>query len=107
MHVLVLDSSGLIFAYCSLELLLHHLQSIYNISGTSDSPNLASMHLDDLVSPSGVTDTCRLHFQLCLATWWIRIGVRSSGMIERWNGWPRYMHYYAFSLLMLTCLALS
>ena len=61
-QVHVLNSSTAVFVYHALGLLLHHLWSIYNISGTSDSSNLASMCSYDQVGPPGVTDACRVYF---------------------------------------------
>ena len=55
-----IDSSGSIFMYCTMGSLLLHLQSMYIVSGASDLPNSALMHLNGLVGPFCGIDTSRL-----------------------------------------------
>ena len=80
-HSSSISFNGLIFTYHALELLLHHLWSIYNVSSTSDLPHSALTCLYDLVSHFAGTDTSRLQFDLSLTTWWVRICVRLSVVI--------------------------
>ena len=76
-----IDSSRLVFTYRALESLLHHLWSIYNVSGASDLPDSASTRLYDLVSHLAGTDASRSQFESSSTTWWVRMCVRSSEVI--------------------------
>ena len=90
-HSSSIDSKGLVFVYRGLGSPLHHLRSMYNVYGASDSPDSASTHSNDLVGRPGGADTSRSRFQSSTATWRVRTGVRSSVATGRWNGWPRYV----------------
>ena len=102
-----IGSSGLVFAYRSLGSLLHHLWSIYIVSGASNSPDSASTRSNDLVGLPGVADTCRSQFQSSSATGWVRRGVRSSVVVGKWIGWPRYVVRRSFISSVLTRLESS
>ena len=104
------NSNTAVFTYHALGSLLLHIWSIYNVSGTSDLPDSASVHLCNLVGPPArVTDlrTSRSWFQLSKAMWWVRTGMRSSLVLGRWSGRSRYVRCHVTALLMLTHLVCS
>ena len=86
-----IDSSGLVFAYRGLGSLLHHLRSMYDVSGASDSYNSASPRSNDLVGPPGVTDACRVRFQSSSSTGWISQLDWASVVMGGWLGRPMYV----------------
>ena len=86
-----INSSTAILAFRSLGLPLHYLWSMYNVSGTFDSPDSALTCLNDLVGPPGITDTSRFHCNSSSATWQIWMGVRLSVVVGRWCGQSRYI----------------
>ena len=106
-HSSSIDSRDLVFVYRGLGSLLHYLRSMYNIFSTSNSPDSASMCSNDLVSPSGGADTCMLHFQSSLSTWWVQVGVGLPVVLGRWIGWLRYIACHVLALLMLIFLICS
>ena len=66
-------SCGLVLVPRASGLLLYLVQSIYNVSDASESPDSALTHLCNLVSPLPSTDFSRLHFGLSLKERRVRV----------------------------------
>ena len=82
-----IDSSGLVCAYLASRTLLRHLQSIYDVSERSDSPDTASTRPCDLVGPLPGTDFSSSRLESSTTPRWVRMVGGSSRIDGRWCGW--------------------
>ena len=106
-HLFSGNSNTTVFAYHTMESLLLHLWSMYNMCGTSNLPDSALVHACDLVGPRGIADSYKLQFELSLAMWRVRTGMRLSAVLGRWCGWSGYVCRCVTALLVLICLVCS